>query len=308
MSAPSGPGDPTRQVQQVLQGVPTPGGIGSYGNTFLVAPGQQQTVAGQLRGLMSGGLADDAFKRGERRAIKNGLMHSSIAGQAAENEALSAMAPIAQADAQLAAQANSQNADALNRMAAANLDYYKSTSGANGGNIIMQSALGDEAAEARQIRLMREESRLNREESADGYNLERERLAQQMGLSREEMDRMYGDRAIGRDFDREMLGQTQGFQSQQSQADRDWRGTQTTLDRDFQGSQSALDRQQQMSMLNSSQRFQAFGNSYSQVMNTLMSSPDYFRDPAAARGMLEFFAGSFGDIWSRQFGSSPGGG
>lgn len=52
----------------------------------------------------------------------------------------------------------------------------------------------------------------------------------------------------------------------------------------------------------------AFTGAMGQIMQTIFSSPDFFRDPTSAQGFMEFFSTQFSGIYDRIFGAAPGGG
>lgn len=273
---------------------PVTGGLMRSGSIYLRAPTERETVAGNVRRLQASTspLMQLAGKQGQALAAQRGLNNSTLAVQAGQQAALQAALPIAQADAQLAAQANAQNAEALNAAAIAEINRQAASAQGHGVQIGGNQIDADLEFE-RQQQLMRLASELNISEAEAGRVFERE-------MTLGERDWRSGEAERDRGLNREE------WEQRRLEADRQrgWQSSQAELDRDFDrenrvwlGQQS--DRRDRMS---------AFTGAMGQIMQTIFSSPDFFRDPTSAQGFMEFFSTQFSGIYDRIFGAAPGGG
>lgn len=293
---------------------PTPGGNGAQGltlsgNTYVRSSDPNQTVRGQMEGLLS---SNSNYMRtneraGQRFAASRGLLNSTLAGQSGRQAAIAGALPIAQADAQLAAQSASQNMDALNAMGIAELNRQTaSASTSMGGNAYnrVENELDADLAEQRQMRIMRLASQLNISEADAGRVFDRE-----MTLG----DREF--RGVQNELDRGLTREGYDRQSTENERDRTFRGGQSELDRgltregrDLDLLNAREDRAAVRSNMDASARQSMFRDVLGMMGNTLFSDPSFWRDPAGASGFLEFFSGEFSNLFSRFFGTAPGGG
>lgn len=291
----------------LLGGGPAPAGttIGP-GGTYLNTPTAAQTVEGRVNALSNSNseLMQRGAKEAQGYAGARGLLNSTLAAQAGRTGALSAVMPIAQADAQIAAQANAQNADALNAVNIANMNRMASTS--VGGAYVGGNAIDADIEFERQKEIMRLASSLNISEADAGRIFQREQADLDRGLTREESaaDRGFrsGESALDRGFrsgesalDRGLTREEWGQQRDEAERDRGWRSSEAERDRAF--ANETMTRESRLGM---------FRDVLSQSMGTIFSSPDFFRDPASASGFLEFFTTQFGSLFDRFF--TPGGG
>lgn len=277
---------------------PLTGGLMRSGGVVLRAPGRNETVAGNMERLQSSGspLMQLAGRQGEAFAARRGLGNSTLAAQASQQAALQAALPIAQADAQLASQAASQNAEVLN--AAAIADMQRQAASAQAGTTVIQGmdVMSDVEFE-RQQQLMRLASELNISEAEAGRMFDRE-----MALG--ERDWRSGESALDREHARGLNREEWEQRRLEADRDRGWRSSQAELDRDF-------DRENRSWMSQQAERrdrMSAFTGAMGQIMQTVFSSPDFFRDPTAAQGFMDFFGTQFSGLFDRFFGASPGGG
>jgi hypothetical protein len=281
--------------------VPPPTGTSrGPGGTYLRSNNPANSVEGRTNSLLR---SDSDYmqinaKKGQQFAAGRGLLNSSLAAQASRQGAVAGALPIAQADAQLSAQADAQNVDALNAVQIAELN--RQTASAQGGsNAYVGNALDAEWQIAQQERLMR--------------------LASELNISEAE---------AGRIFEREMAQGDREWRSSEANADRAFRGNESGLDRNltreewgvrmdeadrqrgWQTSEAERDRQFSLQQMGEQGRQQMFASVLTQSLGTLFSSPDYWRDPAGASGFLDFFTNQFGSLYNQFFGgaTAPGGG
>lgn len=287
-------------------GQATPSGVGRSGNTFTVQPNQQMTVQGQMAGLLSRNTPYMQIneQRGMQQAASRGLLNSTLATQAGRRAAIEGALPIAAADSATYAQAAAQNARALNEVQVAELNRQAAT--AQGGGVVIQNnALDEEARFEREKEMLRLQSQLRREERGEDREFEREgrnmefadraidrewradQSAQDRGLTREQWVAEAEQRALDRGMTREQ------WQLDLAERERDREFERET--RDYLRRNQSEDRRQEMF-------FEVFMSS----LGTTLSSPDFFRDPQASEGFLNFFTNAFSDIYNRFFG--PGGG
>ena len=273
-----------------------PGGVSiGAGGTFL-----RDTRGRGVRDRMNALLREDGDymrineRKGQQYAAGRGLLNSSLAAQAGRRAAIESALPIAQADAQIQAQADAQNADASNQIALANIarDSAKNSMTVLGG--------GSDP----------EREHINR--------MEEMRLASELNLTEEEANRMF-QREMG-SADRSLTREGWGFQREGDNLDRTWRSNEAQIDRGltreewtvrrneqdaqrgWQSTEAERDREFQRYSQNEQSRASMFANMMNQSLGTIFSSPDFFRDPAAASGFLEFFSGQFGSLFDRYFG------
>lgn len=131
--------------------------------------------------------------------------------------------------------------------------------------------------------------------------------AQQYSADRQ----LEGDMARLRSSDNQ-FNISQGFQNRQFEADqanreRDFSESTRRYENDNQmrSQERAQNRQWQLADTQSAQRAEGRANIFGQVATTIFSDPSYWRDPAAATGMLNFFGDNFSSIWDRLMGPSP---
>lgn len=274
---------------------PVTGGLMRSGSIYLRQPGDNETVAGNVKRLQASNspLMQLAGKQGQALAARRGLNNSTLAVQAGQQAALQAALPIAQADAQLASQASAQNAEALNAAAIAELNRQTASAQGHGVQIGPNQIDADLEFERRQ-QLMRLQSELNISEAEAGRIFERE-------MTLGERDWRSGEAELDRGLNREEWEQRR----QEADRQRGWQSSQAELDRDFERENRAWLGQQ----TERRDRMSAFTGAMGQIMQTIFSSPDFFRDPAAAQGFMEFFSTQFSGIYDRIFGgAAPGGG
>ena len=274
---------------------PVTGGLMRSGSIYLRQPGENETVAGNVRRLQASNspLMQLAGKQGQALAARRGLNNSTLAVQAGQQAALQAALPIAQADAQLASQASAQNAEALNAAAIAELNRQTASAQGHGVQIGGNQIDADLEFERRQ-QLMRLQSELNISEAEAGRIFEREMTLGERDWRSREAER---DRGLNREE----------WEQRRLEADRQrgWQSSQAELDRDFERENRAWLGQQ----ADRRDRMSAFTGAMAQIMQTIFSSPDYFRRPDAAQGFMEFFSTQFSEIYDRIFGgTAPGGG
>lgn len=277
---------------------PLTGGLMRSGSVHLRTPGRNETVAGNMERLQSSGspLMQLAGRQGEAFAARRGLGNSTLAAQASQQAALQAALPIAQADAQLASQAASQNAEVLN--AAAIADMQRQAASAQAGTTVIQGmdVMSDVEFE-RQQQLMRLASELNISEAEAGRLFERE-------MTLGERDWRSGESALDREHTRGLNREEWEQRRAEADAQRGWQSTQAERDRDFERENRVWLGQQ----TERRDRMSAFTGAMGQIMQTVFSSPDFFRDPTAAQGFMDFFGTQFSGLFDRFFGTSPGGG
>lgn len=288
---------------------PAPAGTQSGpGGAFLRAPNKKTTVRGQLEGLLrdGGGYMQNARKTGEAFVARRGLLNSSLGAQASQSAAIAGAAPIAQADAQLQAQADAQNVEMLNATNIANIARQTASATGGGGGNGGGSALLSETEHARRMELMRLQSELNITEAEAGRIWEAEQGA---------IDRSWrsGESAAERDARIAEAERQRGFQGSQNDQDRnltreEWNARYANEDRDrgWRSSEADRDRGFARETMTSEARLGMFRDVMSQSMSTIFSSPDFFRNPEASAGFMEFFSTQFATLFDRFF--SPGGG
>lgn len=282
---------------------PTPAGNGAQGltlsgNTYVRSNDPNQTVRGQMEGLLS---SNSNYMRtneraGQRFAASRGLLNSTLAGQSGRQAAIAGALPIAQADAQLAAQSASQNMDALNAMSIADMARQTASSSTSmGGNAYnrVENELDADLAEQRQMRIMRLASELNISEADAGRVFD---------ASESRLDRDF--RGGQSELDRGLTREGYGHQASESALDRGL----TREGRDLDLLNAREDRAAVRSNMDAASRQSMFRDVLGMMGNTLFSDPSFWRDPAGASGFLEFFSGEFSNLFSRFFGPAPGGG
>ena len=114
-------------------------------------------------------------------------------------------------------------------------------------------------------------------------------------LIRSDLEREQG--ALGRNFQRDENTLGREHDSTMSREDREWRSGEGALDRTFNAEQAERDR--------------SFGREENDrnfirtittaVLGTIMSRPEYFRDPAGASGAMRFFTEEIGAIIADMF-------
>lgn len=278
-----------------------PAGVSLLGSTYVRTPGQGQTVEGRLSSLLAGDnpYVAGAESRARADSASRGLLNSTLAAQAGRSAAIQSALPIATADAQMAQAAADANARDLNATLLAEAQKQAAIAAGGGGGSVsgMFNQMDSEIDYKRKQELMRLESQLNREAAGEDRTWRSGESALDRGLTREttlgERTWRSGESALDRGLTREGWG----AQEAAAAANRGWQSGEAALDRGFQAQQSAANNRAQM-----------FNGVFSQVMSTLFSSPDYWRDPSGASGFMNFFTGQFGDIFNRFFGPQPGGG
>lgn len=280
----------------LLGGGPAPAGTSlGPGGTYLNTPTKSQTVEGRVNALSNSNseLMQRGAKEAQGFAGARGLLNSTLAAQAGRTGALSAVMPIAQADAQIAAQANAQNAEALNAVNVANLNRASATS--VGGAYVGGNAIDNDIEFERKKEIMRLASSLNISEAEAGRMFEREQNSLDRDFRRGESEADRGWRSGESSLDRGLTREEWGARRDEAERDRGWRSSEAERDRAF--ANETMTRES---------RFGMFRDVMSQSMGTIFSSPDFFRDPAAASGFLEFFTGQFGSLFDRFFGPRGG--
>lgn len=288
-----------------------PSGVSLMGNTYVQTPGAQQTVEGRLNSLLAGDnqYVQQAESGARSYAASRGLTNSTLAAQAGRSAAIQSALPIATADAQLSSQAAARNADALNATLLTDAQKQMAIAASGGGGSVSGqfNQMDSELQFGRQQQLMRLENQLARESAAEDRTWRSGESGLDRGLTRDmttgEWRWRSDESALDRGLTREESALGRGLTREGWQNDN----SQSALNRDFQATQAQLDRQHQTQLSNNDTRSQMFGNVFSQVMGTLFSSPDYWRDPAGASGFMNFFTGQFGDIFNRFFGQPPTG-
>ena len=150
-----------------LMGAAPAGTAMGPGGTYLNAPTRSQTVQGRVDSLSrsDSDLMRRGAKSGEQFVANRGLLNSTLGAQAGRAGALASVLPIATADAQMSAQANAQNAEALNAVNIANLNRQSATS--VGGAYVGPNAIDSSIDFERKKEIMRLQSQLNREEGRE---------------------------------------------------------------------------------------------------------------------------------------------
>lgn len=296
-------------TQSPAAGGALPGGLMRSGNAVLRAPSQAQTVAGNLERLQRtpDQYMQQNMKQGQQFAARRGLLNSSMAAQAGQQAAIAGALPIAQADAQLSAQADAQNAEALNQIAVADLAVQAANAGArSGGAGSNHDQMAQIAFEREQNALDREQRGLDRTQERDltigGREFDSLERALDRGLTREDWDQQQDQAALDRGLTREDWDR----QRDERQRDRDY----NTADReDQQGYEMGRD--------DANSRRSMFRDVMQQTLSTILSDPALFGDPGAAHGLMRFFSGSFSELFDSFLGPSrtgqpattpPGGG
>lgn len=272
------------------------------GGAYLRAPNQNSTVAGNMRSLLRDN--DDYMKinekKGQQFAAGRGLLNSSLAGQAGRQAAIAGAQPIAMADAQLQADADAQNAEALNAVYIANLNKQAATASANGSisGFGAPNAIDITLEHERQKEIMRLASELNISESEANNIFEREQRGMDRDLTREELGMRREETAAEREFrrgegalDRNLSREEWDRQRDEADRDRGYRSTEAERDRAFLRETSTRESRAAM-----------FRDVINQSMGTIFSSPEFLRDPAAASGLLEFFSSQFATLFDRFLG------
>lgn len=289
------------------------GALGSW----LLAPGERQTVRGQLTSLLK---SDSPYmrtseKKGQQYAASRGLTNSTLAGQAGMAAAIQAGLPIAAADAASMTDAAKANQQALNTAEMMDMQrQIASSTGGRGGGGGGGGELGSELEHERRKELMRLESSLRREESSEDRKW-------RSGESLEDRLWRSGESALDRNLNSEQ------FWAQLSDRERDrmWRSDESALDRGLTRDQweremaeTARDRDftremeevrfsRMMEQMGAQGKMDLFGSVLQMAMGTMFSSPDFFRDPDGAAGFIEFFTGDvFGKLFSQFFGGGSG--
>ena len=294
----------TDRPQQSAAGAP--GGVGLANNTFVVKPNEPMTVQGQMSGLLRGNSPYMQIneQRGQQQASAAGLRNSTLAIQAARRAAIEGALPIAAADSATYAQAASQNARALNDVAIADLQRQAATA-QGGGVVIQQNALDEESRFEREKEMLRLQSQLRREERGEDREFERETR-----------DMEFADRSIDRQWRSDQSAQDRGLTREQWEAEAEQRAADRGLtreqwlreeaererDREFERES----RREARENMTQDQRTEMFFTVFMEVLGTNLSSPDFFRDPQASEGFLNFFTNAFGDIYNRFFGGAGG--
>lgn len=239
-------------------------------------------------------------RSGQNFAARRGLLNSSLAAQAGRQGAVAGALPIAQADAQLQAQADAQNAESMNQVTLANLARDTAAAGAR-GDYTGHDEIARMNFEREQNALDREQRSLDRTQQRDlavgGREFESLERSLDRGLTREQWNQQQEQAALDRGLTREewdVRREQWGAQRAESDAQRGWQSNENALGRTFSREMTTAEGRQQM-----------FANVMSQSLGTIFSSPDFFNDPASASGFLEFFTGQFGSLFDRFFG--PGG-
>lgn len=150
---------------------------------------------------------------------------------------------------------------------------------------------------------LNESSITDRNNATSSANAESAASAARYGADRQ----LEGDMARLRSSDNQ-FNISQGFQNRQFDADqanrqRDFAESTRRYENDNQirtqerSQNRAWDLADQDSANRATGRAQIFG----QVANTIFSDPSYWRDPAGAQGMLNFFTDNFTPVWDRLF-------
>ena len=170
-------------------------------------------------------------------------------------------------------------------------DLQRQAATANAGNSAQYVQSVDGAADRQwrteQAALDRE---LRREESSSGREFESLERALDRGLTREEWEFRQNESAL----DRGMTREEWDVRREESARDRGWRSEEAERDRGFGREQWAWDREN----MNTDARNNMFRDVLQMTMGTVLSSPDYFRDPAAASGFMSFFTGQFAELFA----------
>ena len=255
------------------------------------------TVEGRLKGLLTtpNPLMNSARKSGQAFAAGRGLLNSTLGAQAGEQAFIQSALPIAQQDAAARNQMDSENMQAANAWAM--MESQRAPQGERGG----LSVVGIDSSSAD-----REERAWRSQEAAADRAFQREMTTGDREFRRREgeTDREFQQRMaeLGQNFSREMTLGDREFRRREGETDREFQQRILGENRSYDREQRDLDRQFQRSSMDSEARYSMFGNFLSQAFGTVFSSPDFFRDPAAANGFLEFFSTSFGSLFDSVFG------
>lgn len=267
------------------------GAVRSGGSVYTRDPGENETVEGRLNGLLA---SDSEYIRnaeaaGERFAGRRGLMNSSLAAQSSRQAAINAGLPIASQDAAMFAQAAGQNVDWLNQSTIRAIEAEAAANGAASSNY-SQDAVYTNLSERAKDRSLQErllQMRIDADERSQGRQFDFQR-----DLTEADRDFLREQGVTERDFFRENRDLDYGFRRE----DRD-----TTLG--FQAWQRDLDREYDRGIFDDTRadardarRQSMMGSAWTQMLSTLFSSPDFFQNPEAARGFLEFFSSSMGEL------------
>lgn len=277
-------------------GVPA-GFAQSAGNrAFTRTPGRNALVEQRVTDLSRG---DGAYLTGARNrgvlgAQRRGQANVTAAANAAEQAGLQAVLPIASQDANTFASAEAQNQDALNAFEAQKVkaetdDAALQAAIINGGGAVYHSQQRDEAERERDREFQRE-------------------------MAREDRSWRTGERLGTQDYGREDREDTQGWQSGESAAERYWRTGERAGTQEYEAGQNALNRSFQGDQAQRDRDYNRWSEQYGaqtamsmRVADTILSDPSYFRDPAAAQGMMEFWASNFSRMMSQYMPQRTGG-
>lgn len=250
-------------------------------------PGENETVEGRLNGLLSSGseYIQSAEAAGRRFASQRGLLNSSLAAQSSRQAAINAGLPIAQADAAMYAQAAGQNVDWLNQSMIRAIEAEAAANGAASSNY-SQDAVYTNLSERAKDRALQErllQMRIDADERSQGRGFDFQR-----DMTQEDRDWLREQGITERDFIREGWGRDDANRLD----DRDFLAGQREIERDYERGMFDDTRAD----ARDARRQSMLGSAWTQMLGTLFSSPDFFGNPEAARGFLEFFTSSMGEL------------
>ena len=286
------PGHGQQQNQQPFNAGGGYGAVRSGGSIYTRDPTENETVQGRLRGLLN---SDSEYIRsaeaaGRQLAGQRGLMNSSLAAQSSRQAAIQAGLPIAAADAAMYAQAAGQNVDWLNQSTLRAIEAEAAANGAASNNYspdaiytnMHERELDRQASE----RLLQMRIDADERSQGRGFDFQRELTDAERNFLRENRD-------LGYDFQRENRDLDYGFRRE----DRDFAAGERQLDRDYD--RAIFD--DQRADARDARRQQIIASSTQRVLDTILSSPDYFSSPEAAAGFINYFNSVMADLTDGYF-------
>lgn len=276
----------------LMGGGAAPAGVSlGPGGTYMNTPAQSQTVEGRTNALSRSGseLMQAGAKTGQQFVASRGLMNSSLGAQAGRAGSLQAILPIATADAQMSAQANAQNAEALNAVNIANQNRAAATS--VGGAYVGPNAIDRSTEFERQKEIMRYQNQLEREAGREEREWRSGESERDRGLTRSESAAERGWRSSESGLDRNLTREEWGARQAEADRQRGWQSSEAELDRGFEDY-----------MQREGARNTMFSGVMSQLFSTILGSPEYLRNPRNAQGVMDFFTNQFGSMWSQFMG------
>lgn len=263
-------------------------------------PTADELVENRITNLLAGSnpYVQNARTRGVRQSASRGLLNSSLGAAAGESAAIAGALPIASQDAATFAQAGAQGQDAANRLREMQFNADLTHQGQMNSNMVVNN--GDADAE-----------RAFRAEQA----------ALDRGLTREEFGLRRDESNADREFSREMSGADRAFQREMTLGDRAFRQGERESDQaygtrmarmgfDFQREEGETSRafqeriqaaafQREAAQRNQEMYQTILGASVGTALNTVMSDPAIWGDPAASSAFMTRWGDTIGALLRR---------